>query len=130
MISPAHPTAPEPATNGALRIDVHAAGRATVVTVEGEIDAASVEALRERLLTLADAGRTRVVLDLTAVMFLDSTGLGALVSTRRRLQALGGGLVLACANEIVLRLLRLTSLDKVIRVHATAAEAVAAEFSG
>lgn len=132
MIPPADPTgatALEPPAGGLLRIDVQPLEQATVVAVEGEIDVASVEALREQLLALADTGRTRVVLDLTGVMFLDSTGLGALVSTRRRLQALGGALVLACTNDIVLRLLRLTSLDKVIQVHPTAADAVAAEFS-
>ncbi|MFI2707051.1 STAS domain-containing protein, partial [Nocardioides sp. CER28] len=90
----------------------------------------TAEWLRTRLLQLADEGHVNQVLSFEGDVFLDSAGLGAIVSIRRRLQVLGGALVLACSNELVLRLLRLTSLDKVVAIHATAAEALEREFAG
>jgi anti-sigma B factor antagonist len=124
------PSDPDPAADHALSLDVSFEGHACVVRVGGDIDIATAEALRSRLLQLADEGHVNQVLSLEGDVFLDSAGLGAVVSIRRRLQVLGGALVLACSNEIVLRLLRLTSLDKVVAVHPTAEEAVQREFAG
>ena len=92
------------------------AGR-TVVTVRGEIDLSTANALREQLLDLVAAGSVDVVLDLNNVDFIDSTGLGAMIATRRKFQVEGGLLVVVCSVPLVLRLLRLTSLDKVLPVH-------------
>jgi anti-sigma B factor antagonist len=103
--------------------------RACVIRVTGDIDITTAEWLRTRLLELADEGHVRQVLAFEGDVFLDSAGLGAIVSIRRRLQVLGGALVLACSNELVLRLLRLTSLDKVVAIHPTAREALDHEFS-
>jgi anti-sigma B factor antagonist len=126
-VSPSEPDRP---AAEALSLDVSLEEHACVVRVEGDIDIATAEALRTRLLQLADEGHVNQVLSLEGDVFLDSAGLGAVVSIRRRLQVLGGALVLACSNEIVLRLLRLTSLDKVVAVHPTAEEAVQREFAG
>lgn len=104
--------------------------RACVIRVAGDIDIATAERLRKRLLDLADDGRPNQVLAFEGDVFLDSAGLGAIVSIRRRLQVLGGKLVLAVDNEIVLRLLKLTSLDRVVRIHPTAEDALAHEFAG
>jgi anti-sigma B factor antagonist len=89
----------------------------TIVSVSGEIDLATANELRERLLALVAAGSVDVILDLDRVAFVDSTGLGALVATRRRFQVAGGLLVLVCSVPLVLRLLRVTSLDRVLPVH-------------
>lgn len=110
-----------------LIVEVHTdQGGASVVEVVGEVDATSVEQLRPELNRLADAGRIRVILDLSGVTFLDSSGLGALVSCHRRLQLLGGRLRLVCRNDLVLRVFRLTGLDKVMPISATLEEALAA----
>jgi len=103
---------------------------ACVIRVSGDMDITTAERLRTRLLELADEGHVNQVLSLEGDVFLDSAGLGAVVSIRRRLQVLGGALVLACSNELVLRLLRLTSLDKVVAIHPTAREALDREFAG
>lgn len=124
------PVDPEPAPEDALSVDVSFHERACVVTVSGDIDISTAERLRSRLLELADDGQVNQVLAFEGDVFLDSVGLGALVSIRRRLQVLGGALVLACSNELVLRLLRLTSLDKVVSIHPTAEEALDREFAG
>ena len=120
----------DPAPDDALSVEVSFAEHACVVTVTGDIDISTAERLRGRLLELADDGHVNQVLSFEGDVFLDSVGLGALVSIRRRLQVLGGALVLACSNELVLRLLRLTSLDKVVAIHPTAEEALDREFAG
>jgi anti-sigma B factor antagonist len=114
----------------ALSFEVSFEERACIIRVSGDIDITTAERLRRRLLELADDGHVNQVLSLEGDVFLDSAGLGAVVSIRRRLQMLGGALVLACNNELVLRLLRLTSLDKVVAVHSTAQEALDREFAG
>ncbi len=111
-----------------LLVNVEPIGDVTVVAAEGEVDVASVAALRERLVELAVEGRVHVVLDLNGVSFLDSMGLGAIIATRRKFKSLGGQLVLACSAPVILKLLRLTSLDKVVPLYATVDEALAAEF--
>jgi len=126
-VSPASPD--HPAEEG-LSFDVSFEDNACVIRVTGDIDITTAERLRSRLLELADAGHVNQVLSLEGDVFLDSAGLGAVVSIRRRLQVLGGALVLACSNELGLRLLRLTSLDKVVAIHPTAEEALDREFAG
>jgi anti-sigma B factor antagonist len=124
-VSPAEPGRPG---DEALSFDVSVEEHACVVRVSGDIDITTAEWLRTRLLELADEGHVNQVLSLEGEVFLDSAGLGAVVSIRRRLQKLGGALVLACSNDLVLRLLRLTSLDKVVAIHPTAQEALEHEF--
>jgi anti-sigma B factor antagonist len=114
----------------ALTCDVSFEENACVIRVTGDIDITTAEWLRTRLLELADEGHVNQVLAFEGDVFLDSAGLGAVVSIRRRLQVLGGALVLACSNDLVLRLLRLTSLDKVVAIHPSAQEALDHEFAG
>lgn len=124
------PASPEYPAEEGLSFEVSFEDNACVIRVTGDIDITTAERLRSRLLELADAGHVNQVLSLEGDVFLDSAGLGAVVSIRRRLQVLGGALVLACTNELVLRLLRLTSLDKVVAIHPTAEEALDREFAG
>ena len=110
-----------------LEIHVDERDRYSVCRPVGELDAFTVGQFREALSELS--GVPALLIDLSGVPFLDSAGLGAIVSIRRRLQVLGGKLVLAVDNEIVLRLLKLTSLDRVVPIHPTAAEALEREFA-
>jgi len=110
-----------------LDLHVTAAGGYTVVEVGGEIDLASAPQLRDCLHQTIDAGSRQLVVDLRQVSFIDSVGLGVLIGVRRRLLAHAGhdgSLQLVCAEGLVLRVLRLTSLDGVFPVHATLADAL------
>jgi anti-sigma B factor antagonist len=123
------PAEPGPSAEEALSFDVSFTDRACVIRATGDIDITTAERLRARLLELADDGHVNQVLAFEGDVFLDSVGLGALVSIRRRLQVLDGALVLACSNDLVLRLLRLTSLDKVVAIHPTVEQALDREFT-
>jgi anti-sigma B factor antagonist len=104
----------------ALDIEVRNERGVVVAAVSGEIDVSTVAQFRERLLELADNGGTLVV-DLNRVAFIDSSGLGALVATSRRVAEHGGGLYAVCAQPQPRRLLWMTGVDKRIPLAATLA---------
>jgi anti-sigma B factor antagonist len=94
-----------------------------VVTPAGEIDLAGAPRLKSSLVGLLDDGFTRFVVDLSAVRYLDSTGLGVLIAFSRRLTG-DGEVVLAEAPDPVLSLLELTGLDVQFPTFASVEEAL------
>ncbi len=96
----------------------HSCDGAHVVFVRGEIHMTTVPDLSMRVTAAIDAGNTRLVLDLTGVEFIDSTGLSVLLSGLRQAEQAHGALALVCANPTVLRLFQITSLDKTFAIFA------------
>ena len=96
-----------------------------VVAPTGEIDAVTSPTLGKRLLALAEEGKTGLVVDLSKVTFIDSTGIGVLVNTVRQLSNRHGHLVLVCPNERVLRPFQVTGLTQRLAITASREEAVA-----
>ena len=100
-------------------------GDRTVVDVAGEIDIYTASVLREQLANLVDAGRTDLVVDLTAVKFMDSTGLGVLVGVLKKVRAHDGRLQLVIDSERLLKVFRITALTQVFTIHETVSAALA-----
>jgi anti-sigma B factor antagonist len=100
----------------ALAIDVERSGRTTVLTLRGDLDVATAPDLREALVEVIDQG-ARIVIDMEALDFLDSAGLGILVGGLKRARTHGGDLELVCSNRVVLKPLELTGLDRVFTIH-------------
>jgi anti-sigma B factor antagonist len=99
--------------------------RTHVVAPHGEVDALTAPRLGRRLLTLAEEGKTRLVVDLSNVTFMDSTGIGVLLNTLRALRARrGGGLVLVCPTERIMRPFQITGLMDQLRVFASREQAL------
>jgi anti-sigma B factor antagonist len=94
-----------------------------VVKVSGEVDVYSAPALKDQLTGLLKSGASSVVVDLTDVAFLDSTGLGALVEARAATSEAGGSLPLVCNQDRILKLFRITGLDGVFAIYPTVEEA-------
>ena len=90
-----------------------------VIAVEGEIDVMAAPRLREALIASVVEGHKRVVVDLTATDFLDSTGLGALVAGLKRIRAHGGDMRVVCTSPRVWKVFEITSLDKVLSLYDT-----------
>lgn len=88
-------------------------GGVTRLEVSGELDVQTSPALRDRGVALLDAGAHTVEIDLAGVTFIDSTGLGALVSLQKRCRTAGGSLVVTGCRGPVERLMALTGLDRV-----------------
>ncbi len=99
-------------------------GATGVISVLGEIDLSTASRVREAVGDHIDAGVCRLVLDLSEVTFMDSTGLGLLVGAHKATTARGGGLRVVCDNPRLLRLLAVTGLSRSMVVHPTLDEAV------
>ena len=91
-------------------------GRA-IVAVGGEIDVYTAPKLRDQITELVSAGSYNIVIDLEAVEFLDSTGLGVLVGGLKKVRAHDGSLELVCSQERLLKIFRITGLAKVFVIH-------------
>jgi anti-sigma B factor antagonist len=97
---------------------------AHVVTVAGELDVATAPALREELDRISAEGATDAVVDLLAVSFVDSVGLGILVDASKRMKARGGALRIVCDDRRIARIIEVTGLDRVLWIHTTLREAL------
>jgi anti-sigma B factor antagonist len=97
-----------------------------VVSVAGEIDVHSGPSLREHLLRALANGERDLIVDLSGVSFLDSSGLGVLVTAHKRARAAGGMLRLASCQPAVATIFQITALDRAFSIHPSVEDAVAA----
>lgn len=97
----------------------------TIVTVAGELDAHSAPLLEAETGPLSSVPGGSLIVDLTEVSFIDSTGLGVLVTALKHTREAGGTLDCVVATPRVLKVLALTGLDVVIPLHSTLDEALA-----
>src|SRR5436190_12569874 len=95
-----------------------------VLCVSGEIDIYTAPLFKQAVVNLVAEGNKDVVIDLSGVTFMDSSGFGTLLGATRRLRPTGGGLHLAGPNSTIQRMLRLTRLDSIMRIYETTEEAV------
>jgi anti-sigma B factor antagonist len=100
--------------------------RTAVIAVEGEIHVSTAPEFSGVLAASLERGHTQLVLDLSGVMFIDSTGLSVLLNALRRLTRAGGAMALVCSNPTVLRLFEITRLDTTFDIHAELEPAIAA----
>ncbi|MEV0532862.1 STAS domain-containing protein [Kitasatospora sp. NPDC050463] len=114
-----------------LKLSSRREGGWVVMRVEGELDIATEDRLRRRLnRALVRRGRhARFVVDLSRLDFCDASGLSALVDAHRTALRHRGQLRLAVPKGRVLRVLRLTELDRVLPVYPTVGDAVAGRDS-
>jgi anti-sigma B factor antagonist len=96
-----------------------------VIDVAGEVDLYSAPELKAHVLDAIDAGKTRLLVDLTNTTFIDSTTLGVLVGARKRLRERDGTLVVVCPDPDKLGLFEMTGLDRVFSIHADRGAALA-----
>lgn len=94
-----------------------------IVGLIGDLDLASVPAVRSASVEIAADGWNHVVVDLGDVNFIDSAGMGALIGIRRRALAAGGECVLASPTTTVSRQLEAAELDRLFAVFADVDEA-------
>jgi anti-sigma B factor antagonist len=107
-----------------MRIDERLDGDVLIVKpAEQALDAYAATGFREHMAANIQKGSRRVVLDLAMVNFLDSTGLGAIVSSLKRLD--GDGVMVICnVGEMVMDVFRLTRMDRVFPIVRTVDEAL------
>jgi anti-sigma B factor antagonist len=93
-----------------------------VIFISGEVDLYTASTLKEMIYELLDTGVSNIILDMTGLEFMDSSGLGVLVGTLKRVRSTDGSLWLICDRDNLLKVFRLTGLDKVFTIHASLEE--------
>jgi anti-anti-sigma factor len=99
-----------------FRVETRTTGRLTTLTVIGELDLLASPVLERELERVYGSDGDLVVLDLTGLEFMDSTGLHLLVKAQRRAKQAGRRLALTKGGEQVQRLLELTGVADLVTI--------------
>ncbi|MFB9963775.1 STAS domain-containing protein [Sinosporangium siamense] len=114
-----------------LKVSTRTHADHAVMAIAGEIDLYTAPRLQSEFTRLLQEGPTRVVIDMSAVDFCDSTGMNVLLSALKRLKERGGALEVAAPRPAVRKILQVTGLDSVFTVHdAVPEELLTAEPKG
>lgn len=106
-----------------MKINSQSRDQALIVEVhEPRLDAAIAVQFKDHMRELTDGNDDRVILDLSGVDFMDSSGLGAVVASMKQLAA-GRKMELAGLTPTVQKVFQLTRMDSVFTIHATLAAA-------
>ncbi|HEU5472446.1 MAG TPA: STAS domain-containing protein [Actinophytocola sp.] len=97
---------------------------AAVIRPQGRLTMVSAPQLRSMVVKAVEDHRIRVVVDLSATEFMDSSGLGALIAGLKTTRQAGGDLRIACMGPQVATIIQLANLDRVLRPYPTVAEAL------
>jgi len=103
---------------------MHVVDGMQVFELSGSLDIATSPTVRASLLDASARGDHRLIVDLTNVDFLDSTGLGALIGAQRRAKEFDGEVRLVVKEGQIVRLLRITGLLKIFAVYSSLNDAV------
>ena len=106
-----------------IDIQIDTEGDHRVIKPTGDLDVYTVGSLRDAIGSMIEDGTTKVVVDLDAVPFMDSSGLGALMGGVRRLREAGGDLAISCTREQHLKLFTITGFGEGVSIAPTVEEA-------
>jgi len=108
-----------------MNLDLEESGAVSILVLEGQLAGSSSKSFREAMDTLIDSGRTQILLDFTELTFMDSAGIGELVSGYRTIDRLGGSLKILKPGKRIQDTLTLTKLLPIFEVFEDRAAAVA-----
>jgi anti-sigma B factor antagonist len=100
-----------------MTIDVKDINSTVEVLIKGEIDAYTAPKLRESLFPLSEQEQVSMIVDLTDVSYMDSTGLGVFVGLFKSIKAHNGNLKLVGLSERLHRLFDITGLADIIDIN-------------
>ena len=95
-----------------------------VIALSGEADVYTSPRIKQEIVDLLNNGTHKLVIDLTGVEYLDSTGLGVLIGGLKRARERDGDLKLICDNLRILRIFEITGLTKIFDIHRSESEAL------
>lgn len=99
-------------------------GKVLVISCPDRVDSTVANDLREIMTNAIEEGEFQLVVNMDKTAFMDSSGLGALVSRIAATRSNSGDVRLACVREPILKLLELTHLDKIFQCFETVESAV------
>ena len=110
-----------------LHIKAITAGDCAVLLITGEMDVYTSPKFRKQVVDLAANGTIHIIADLRGLDFLDSTGLGALVGSLKRLRVRQGSLMVVTSGGRILRLFQITGLTRAFALYRSVLDAISAD---
>lgn len=95
-----------------------------VLNVAGEIDIYTAPRFKNAIAEVINQGYTNILIDMSRVDFMDSSGFGTLLSATKPLRPVGGSISLCSCNEAISRMLEITRLNTLFRVFKSREEAL------
>lgn len=99
-----------------LRTDYNEQNQTLVVTVEGEVDVSNVKELKQKLEENILKYRPDIILDCEQLSYIDSTGLGVLISALKKAQNYGKEIKIVQLKPYLFKIFELTGLDKIFEI--------------
>lgn len=99
-----------------MTFTVTQAGDVSIVEVEGQLIVSNRQELKQKVLDQLEKGQRKVLVDFGRTSYIDSSGLGVLVSLAKKMRELGGDLRLANLNDDLQTLFELTKLDTLFQI--------------
>lgn len=101
-------------------------GNATVIAIEGNLmGGPDASTLNDKLVELIDEKKKHVIVDISGVSVINSSGLGMLIKGASTMKNAGGGLKIANASAKILELIKITKLEGVLQTYVSVADASA-----
>lgn len=97
----------------------------TIVAIEGQLIVSNRQDLKQRMLEELEGGARKLLLDFSQTGYIDSSGLGVLVSLSKKIREQGGELRLAGLNDDLRTLFELTKLDTLFQINESLDQALA-----
>jgi anti-sigma B factor antagonist len=102
-----------------MSFSVSTRGDICIVEVEGQLIVGNRQELKQKVLDEMEKGSRKVLVDFARTGYIDSSGLGALVSLAKKIREMGGDLRLANLNDDLQTLFELTKLDTMFQISQT-----------
>ena len=107
-----------------LEMKIRKVDNVPVVDLAGDVDAFTCLKLREAIVDLVNEGESKVVIGMSNVKYIDSSGLGTLVGGLRRVSEKKGGLAISGATPQIKKVMNITGLNKVFQLFEDEAMAI------
>ena len=95
-----------------------------IISAEGDIDFSISQKLKEELAGIISKGKTKLIIDLEKIRYIDSSGLEAITSTQTKAQASHGDVYLICTEPSIKKIFDITGLDEYVKIFNTKEEAL------
>ena len=100
-----------------MKIRQETIGTVEVLSLEGRLDASSAREIKEKVASLSQDNRVNLVIDMGGVDFIDSSGLGTLVSSLRTVNKQGGDIKISALQDQVRSVFELTRLHRIFGIY-------------
>ncbi len=100
-----------------LKVEIRVEGKYLVVSLRGELDVESSQEMKNEVRKQISSEAPNVVIDLTNVSYVDSSGLGTLIALQKDARFNGGSLSIVGASQQIRRVMKMTNLDKLFELY-------------